>query len=171
MSAQEDLKIQRSINKEKQRSIDLDKQAKSNRSESLNLSYSLVDSLKETLGITTKVSDADKDMLKVNRDINKALLGRSNSFTSISALQKEIAKSTNLIGKSELLATGLGKSIVDSKQKNLKVVIEQYKMAQLSSKELEEVVLSIQFFGNIIKSHSLFNIDSLLLSSSSNEIN
>ena len=138
MSAQEDLKIQRSINKEKQRSIDLDKQAKSNRSESLNLSYSLVDSLKETLGITTKVSDADKDMLKVNRDINKALLGRSNSFTSISALQKEIAKSTNLIGKSELLATGLGKSIVDSKQKNLKVVIEQYKMAQLSSKELEK---------------------------------
>jgi len=137
MASKEELNNQRALNKEKQRSIDLDNQAKSNRSDQLNLSYSLVASLKEVLGISSKTADADKDMLKVNRDINKALLDRSNKYTSISSLQKEIKKSNELIAKSELLSVGLGKSLVKDKITNLKLVIEQYKLAQKATQELE----------------------------------
>lgn len=138
MASKEELNNQQALNKEKQRGIDLDNQAKRDRGEQVNLSYSLVESLKESLGIKTKVGKADTDLLKVNKDINKAITERSNSFSSISSLQKEIAKSNALILKSDVLGQGLAKSVTKERQADLGIIIKKYGIAQNNQKLLDD---------------------------------
>lgn len=68
-------------------------------SESLDLSSSLVDSIKEVLGINTKRSTADANLLKVNKEINKAILNQEKGLASIDTINKRIAKNEKVIEK------------------------------------------------------------------------
>ncbi len=149
MASPEELKRQQELNRLKRESVKMDQQAQNNRSEIVNLSFSIVESLKEALGIVTRTSDADKSLLKVNREINKAIVDRSKSFSSISDLNKEIAKSSKLIDKSQLLGKGLAKSIGAEKEKELQKNIEAYKLQQLYQKELEDAQRIIQQGGSV----------------------
>ena len=54
--------------------------------ESLDLSSSLVDSIKEVLGLTVKKSTSDANLLKVNKEINRTILDQSKGITSIDFL-------------------------------------------------------------------------------------
>ncbi len=148
-SSPEELKRQQEINRLKKESIKLDSQGANNRAEQVNLSFSLVESLKEALGITTRTADSDKTLLKTNRDINKAIVDRSKSFSSIADLNKEIAKSTKLIDKSQLLGKGLAKSIGAEKEKELQKNIEAYKLQQLYQKELEDAQRIVAAGGSV----------------------
>ena len=151
-SSPEELKRQQEINRLKKESIKLDSQGANNRAEQVNLSFSLVESLKEALGITTRTADSDKTLLKTNRDINKAIVDRSKSFSSIADLNKEIAKSTKLIDKSQLLGKGLAKSIGAEKEKELRKNIEAYKLQQLYQKELEDAQRIVAAGGSVEES-------------------
>jgi hypothetical protein len=88
--AQELLKQQEAINKarEKQKEIDAD---------ILGLSSGLVDSIKEVQGLSTKRTTFDRNILKVNQDINKELLGQKSGLSDVSTIQKQIQKNSNLI--------------------------------------------------------------------------
>jgi hypothetical protein len=98
--AEELLKKQEAINKakEKQRELDAD---------ILGLSSSLVDSIKEIQGISTKRSTFDQNVLKINKGINKEILGQKSGLSDISTIQKQISKNNDLIEKSELTFNGL----------------------------------------------------------------
>jgi len=91
--AEEILKKQEAINeaKRKQREIDAD---------ILGFSSGLVDSIKEIQGISTKRSTFDSSILKINKDINKEILGQKSGLSDISTVQKQIAKNDSLIEKS-----------------------------------------------------------------------
>jgi hypothetical protein len=91
--AEELLKKQEAINeaKRKQREIDAD---------ILGFSSGLVDSIKEIQGISTKRSTFDSSILKINKDINKEILGQKSGLSDISTVQKQISKNDDLIEKS-----------------------------------------------------------------------
>ena len=94
MADKQQVNNQKELNKDKKEQVSLDQKIQNVNQRSLDISYSLVESLKETLGIQTKYSQNEKDILRVNKEVNKAILERSKSFSSISDLNKEIAKSS-----------------------------------------------------------------------------
>ena len=98
--AEEILKKQEAINeaKRKQRELDAD---------ILGLSSGLVDSIKEIQGISTRRSTFDQNVLKVNKNINKEILGQKSGLSDISTIQKQITKNNDLISKSEKTFNGL----------------------------------------------------------------
>lgn len=68
--------------------------------ESYDLSSSLVESLKETLGIRTRQTTSEQNLLQVNKDINKAIFNQKSGLSDISTVSKQIAKNNDLIAKS-----------------------------------------------------------------------
>ncbi len=67
----------------------------------VGLSASLVDSIKEVQGVSTKRSTFDQNILKVNKEINKELLGQKAGLSDISTINKQIQKNKDLILKSQ----------------------------------------------------------------------
>jgi len=65
-------------NKKLQEQIELLKQRNKLQQESFDLSSSVVDSLRETLGIEIRRSTMEKSTLKANQDINTATFGDYN---------------------------------------------------------------------------------------------
>ena len=99
MASAKEVQLQKELNAEKQRSQQLERLIGAERQNSLDISYSLLETLKETLGIQSKSTQQDKDVLKINKQINRAVVDRQGSYQSISSLQKDIQKSENLINK------------------------------------------------------------------------
>ena len=71
MSDKEQVNNQRELNKSKKEQINIDQKIQDVNQRSLDISYSLVESLKETLGIQSKYSQNEKDILRVNKEVNK----------------------------------------------------------------------------------------------------
>ena len=105
---------------------------------------SIVESLKEVLGVKTKVSESDNTQLKLSREAVRLLSGQDSSLTSIAEKNKDIVKNKKLIDKinvsSDILekarvkrASILAKSI---KEKNREVEEEVAK--QLESGKLDQ---------------------------------
>ena len=73
-------------------------------SDSVGLASSLVDSIKEIQGISTKRSTFDSNILKVNKEITKELLSQRRGLQSIESIDKQLAKNTDVIrSKSETM--------------------------------------------------------------------
>ena len=109
---------------------------------------SIVESLKEVLGVKTKVSESDNTQLKLSREAVRLLSGQDSSLTSIAEKNKDIVKNKKLIDKinvsSDILekarvkrASILAKSI---KEKNREVEEEVAK--QLESGKLDQSAIS-----------------------------
>ena len=109
-------------------------------SDSLDLSSSLVDSIKEVLGINTKRSTSDANLLKVNKEINKAILNQEKGLASIDTINKRIAKNEKVIEKGKLQQASLENSLNDQQIKKAKRAAKAYSLSQKASKEIEEMV-------------------------------
>ena len=68
-------------------------------SESLDVSSSLVESLKETLGIRTRQTTSEQTLLKVHKDINKAIFNQKTGLSDIKTVSGQIKKNKDLIKK------------------------------------------------------------------------
>ena len=131
--AEELLKKQEAINKakEKQRELDAD---------ILGLSSGLVDSIKEIQGISTRRSTFDQNILKVNKDINKEILGQKSGLSDISTVQKQIAKNNDLIKKSEKTSESIISSLGSIEKK--RVALANERIAQIrSQRSIQEGIL------------------------------
>ena len=141
MASAKEVQLQKELNAEKQRSQQLEKLIGVERQSSLDLSYSLLETLKETLGIQTKSSQQDKDILKVNKEINRAIVDRSSSYTSISSLQKEIAKNEALATKGRNQSLNIERTLSD-KQK------EKVADAVAINREIADQVITLEKLEN-----------------------
>jgi hypothetical protein len=131
--AEELLKRQEAINKakEKQREIDAD---------ILGLSSGLVDSIKEIQGISTRRSTFDQNILKVNKDINKEILGQKSGLSDVSTIQKQISKNADLIKKSEKTSESIISSLGSIEKK--RVALANERIAQIrSQRSIQEGIL------------------------------
>jgi chromosome segregation ATPase len=80
-------------------------------SDAVDLSSSLVDSIREIQGISTKRSTFDQNLLKINKQIGNEIIGQKSGLTDISSIQKQINKNQNLIEKSQKTANSLTNSL------------------------------------------------------------
>ena len=99
--------------------------------DAVGLAGSLVDSIKELQGISTKRSTFDQNVLKVNKQIASEILGQKSGLTDISSIQKQIAKNKDLQSKAEKTSSALSSSLSTSQKEILA-------LAQKHVKELEK---------------------------------
>ena len=109
-------------------------------SDLLGLSSSYVDSLKETLGIKSRLSTSDANILKVNKEINKVILGQRKEYDDISSLQKQIATNEKTIAKAVNVNNSLTTNL--SKESRKRVGYAKANITNISrlAKEEEDIL-------------------------------
>jgi len=80
-------------------------------SDAISLSSSLVDSIKEIQGISTRRTTFDQNLLKINKQIANEITGQKSGLTDIQSIQKQISKNTDLIEKSQKTVNSLTDSL------------------------------------------------------------
>ena len=110
---------QKKINAELEREIKLKERAKAIDEDRVSLSSGLVDSIKETVGIKSRISTFDNNILKVNKEINKVILDQRKSYDDIGSLTKQIAKNSDTIAKAENVNLSLSSSLSSEGKKRL----------------------------------------------------
>jgi hypothetical protein len=106
--------------------------------DSFDLSSSIVDSLREALGIEIRRSTMEKSTLKANQDINSAILNQKTGLSDINTIQKQIIKNEDLIKKGKLIENSLLSSIGDKLSKNGNIVEGRIKKQAQQNKQLAE---------------------------------
>ena len=96
--------------KEKQNDLD---------SESVGLASSLVDSIKEIQGISTKRSTFDQNLLKINKQIASEILDQRKGLQSIEAIDKQLLKNKEAILKGTNASKALESGIVGIEKRKL----------------------------------------------------
>ena len=76
--------------------------------EALGTSNSLVDTLKEALGIQIRRSTEDSNLLNINKRINKSIQGQLGDITNIDEFQKQIIKNDKLIYEGNIAIKNIG---------------------------------------------------------------
>ena len=118
--------------KEKQRELD---------SDSLSLASSLVDSIKEIQGISTKRTTFDQNILNVNKQINKEILGQKSGLSDISTVTKQIAKNNDLIEKSKSVGVAISTSLNDIEKRRVRLAAERAKQIS-DERSIQQQILS-----------------------------
>ena len=131
--AKEQLKVQEEINKAKAKQKELDADA-------ISLSAALVDSIKEIQGISTKRATFDQNLLKVNKEISKEILGQKSGLSDISTVQKQISKNNDLIQKSAKLQNALQSSLGPKEAERVKNA-EAFANEILKQKNIQDELL------------------------------
>jgi hypothetical protein len=125
-------------NKSLKEQIELLKKRLELQEESFDVSISIVDSLKEVLGIQSRSSTFEKATLKANQDIANAITNQKTGLSDINTIQKQIQKNEDLIKKSKLIEKSLLSSIGGELSKNGKIIEGRIKKQSEQNKQLEE---------------------------------
>ena len=133
---------QRLNTKQKLNSLDAD---------ALSLASSLVDSIKEIQGISTKRSTFDQNILKVNKQIASEILGQKSGLSDIGSIQKQIAKNKELQAKAEKTSTALAFSLSAKQSKILAAAQKQVKELE-NQKLVQREILKNAADGNVVSS-------------------
>ena len=105
--------------------------------ESLDLSSSIVDSIKEVLGISTKRTTSDANLLKVNKEINKAILNQERGLGSIENITKRIAKNEKVLEKGKKVQESLESSLTKKEKEKADIAKRAYEIRQNTQKAIE----------------------------------
>jgi hypothetical protein len=131
MATEEELNRQQELNR-------LLREEATLRGESFDISSSLVDSLKETLGINSRRTTFASNLLGINKNINKAILDQKSGLIGINELSKQISKNNFLIEKSQLTQESLGKSLGETRKKEADEFVKQVNLVNSLNKKIDE---------------------------------
>jgi len=126
------------INKLQEEEISLLKKKVKIQGESYNLSNNLLDDLKEVMGVTSRRTTADSNLLKINKEMNKAILNQVQGISSVDKVQKQIEKNHKLISKSLITQKGLELSIGDEQKKKVTRIAKAQDLAERMQATLDE---------------------------------
>ena len=116
----------------------------------LTSQMSNVESLKEALGVITKLTEAESTQLRISREITKAINSQDITLNSVAEKNKQIAKNKALIAKSSLSDSILDiKRIAKANQYSEAITLQQKILqdkqeAQLKSGKLDEKEINAQ---------------------------
>lgn len=131
MATQEEIKRQQEFNAE------LEKTAKLKR-ESFDISASIIDSLRETLGLQNKRTTFENTLLKNNKDVYQAILNQKTGLQGIDVLSKQIAKNNELSAKSGIIQKSLEQSLTEPSKKRADHFIKMAESQRSIEKSIEE---------------------------------
>jgi len=107
MATPEEIKKQKELNDLLEQENRLLKRKLELQSESYDLSSTLVEDLKETLGIQSRRSVFESGVLDINKKINRAIRDQRLEFEDIEDIQKQISRNANIINKAGVFQTSL----------------------------------------------------------------
>jgi len=136
---------QRAEVKEKQNILD---------SDSVGLASSLVDSIKEVQGISTKRTTFDTNILKINKSISKEISEQRRGLSSVEAIDKQLLKNQDAILKARKVENALLNSISPLEQKRVEFAMEQSSLIA-QEKLIQEELLSLASQGTSIDEEAL----------------
>ena len=154
MATEEEKNNQQELNRLLKEENELLKQRLESQSESLDLSSSLVDSVKEVLGINTKRTTADSTLLKVNKQINTQILNQKTGLGSISEINKRISKNQDIINKGKVTEQSLEKLLKGEKLDQVNIAKEQSNLVNQIQSELDQEL-------QLLEEGKLENLDNL----------
>ena len=99
------------------------------------------------MGIKSKMTQGDSNLLKVNKDINREILNQKDGLTDIKSLDKQILKNKDAINKAQTVSEGLNKRIGAEGRKNLGYVQGNATRIANLQKEREKLLLNAKNFG------------------------
>lgn len=117
--------------------------------ESYDLSASMVDSLKETLGINTRRTTADSNLLKINKEINKQINNQIRGGYNIVSLDKQIVKNNLTIQKSKVTIASLEKQAGERGKEKAKDLNNQYRELTKIEKSIQEELAKTKEQGGV----------------------
>ena len=106
--------------------------------EGYSLSTSYLESLKEVLGIQSKLSQYESDTLEVNKQLQKLIKNQNTDLNSIAEKTKEIAKNDNLIAKANLTIQGLNNSMSSKKKEQVDYAKKQVELQNSLTQKIQE---------------------------------
>ncbi len=109
----------------------------------LNLSFTLVETLKEALGITTQRNDFDRNLLSVNREITRSLLNQKEGLREINDIERQIIKNNDVVAKAQKLQESLTNSIGDGLSKEFeqseRILARRQRIDQILQNEIDKL--------------------------------
>jgi len=103
-----------------QQQNDLYKKQLELQAEGYSLSSSYLESLKEILGIRSRTSVSDGNILDINKKINREIAAQKGVYEKSSDVQKQIVKNKDLIHKASVQELSLSSQLNDDDKKRLK---------------------------------------------------
>ena len=98
----------------------------------LQQTQSYVESLKEALGIRTRLTEADRSSLNIARQTAKAIQDQKTGLSDLNTVQKQITKNEDLIHKNAKAVEGIYKNLNNEQKKS-------YKLSKSIQEELENL--------------------------------
>ena len=146
-------------------------------SRSADLSNTLLDTLKEELGIQTRRNTSEQNLLDINKKINKEITNQKFGLSSISTVQKQIDKNQKLRSTALTVIDSLERKINSSTDENVqlqKEIADQFSQQLVKQKsiqsEIDEINDEIEA-GNTSRAYRLGTLeDELLALDESNDI-
>jgi hypothetical protein len=112
--------------------------------EGYSMSTAYLESLKEALGIQTRLSQRESDTLDINKKLQKAIKDQSTELSSIAQKTKEIAKNEELTQKANLAIRGLQASISEERKKQVDKTTKAVQLQNSLTKEIEEELKKLE---------------------------
>lgn len=158
MADEKEINNQEELNKKKRTQREIDQDIARLASERLSLSSAFNDTIKELLGVQSKRTTFDSNLLKINRQINTAIYNSKQEFSSINELSSQIKKNQDVINKGKIQEVALtnaltpkGKDAVENAKANLDVVQNLIKA--------REDLIEAAARGEKIEENSIENLD------------
>jgi len=112
------------------------KEGKALQQESYDISVRVVESLKEVLGIRTRQTSFDQNLLSTNKKITDAILNQKTGLSSVKDITKQIQKNKELILKVDLQNKAILSSLTKEERNKLKVAEDSLQnLEKLAAKE------------------------------------
>ena len=87
-------------------------------SRSADLSNTLLDTLKEELGIQTRRTAGEQNLLEINKKINKEIVNQKFGLSNVATVQKQINKNEKLIESGKVQQQSLQNKLLESSKRN-----------------------------------------------------
>jgi hypothetical protein len=128
-------------------------------SEGYSLSTSYLESLKEIMGIRSRISVSDSNILDINKKINKEIFNQKTSYDNVKEVQKQIQKNEDLLGKSKLAQLTIGNQLTNKRKKEAETVAELFRaqrdlQAEIQA-ELDKAEKGLEINENLIESSKI----------------
>lgn len=146
-------------------------------SRSADLSNTLLDTLKEELGIQTRRSTSEQNLLDINKKINKEITNQKFGLSNVTTVQKQITKNQKLRETALTVIDSLERKINSSSDENVqlqKEIADQFSQQLVRQKEIQAEIDEINDeieAGNNLRADSIGALeDELLALDQSNDI-
>ena len=108
-------------------------------SRSVDLSNTLLDTLKEELGIQSRRQTSEQNLLEINKKINKELINQRVGLNTISDIEKQITKNKKLRTATDAVIASLSNQISKEQKEQANQLAESLKLQKENQIQIDQI--------------------------------